>query len=416
MPLREDTRLLGRLLGDVLRAQSGVAGFERIELIRQTAIRFRRAEPGQAEGVKQELAALLNDLPIAETLDVVRAFSYFSHLANIAEDVHQHRRRRAHALAGSGPQRGSVADALDRIAARGTPTHAVAHWVAEAQVSPVLTAHPTEVQRKSILDCEREIVRLLQWRDRVALTLEEAVDFESGLYRQVLALWQTAMIRLSKLKVKDEIDNGLAYYRYTFLSAVPRLAMALEARLSTAAGGQGPRVPPALLRLGSWIGGDRDGNPFVTAATLDYAITAQAAVAFAHYLEEIHLLGGELSLSTRLVHPTSALLELAQGAHDQNPHRTDEPYRQALIGIYARVSATAKTLAGYVPPRLPQGDSTPYSTPSELLADLVTIEASLATHGATPLAAGRLVPLMRAIDVFGFHLAVLDLRQNADVH
>ena len=415
LPLREDTRLLGRLLGDVLRAQSGVAGFERIELIRQTAIRFRRAEPGQAEGVKQELAALLNHLPIAETLDVVRAFSYFSHLANIAEDVHQNRRRRAHALAGSGPQRGSLADALDRIAANGTPAHAVASWVGEAQVSPVLTAHPTEVQRKSILDCEREIVRLLQWRDRVALTPEEAADFESGLYRQVLALWQTAMIRLSKLNVKDEIDNGLAYYRYTFLSAVPRLAMALEARLSRA-GGQEPRVPPTLLRLGSWIGGDRDGNPFVTAATLDYAITAQAAVAFAHYLEEIHLLGGELSLSTRLVHPTPALMELAKGAHDQNPHRADEPYRQALIGIYARVAATAKTLAGYAPPRLPQGESRPYASPAELLSDLATIEASLATHGATPLAAGRLVPLMRAIDVFGFHLAVLDLRQNADVH
>jgi len=416
LPLREDTRLLGRLLGDVLRARAGDAGFERVEAIRQTAIRFRRAAASDAGAVKDELGALLNDLSIADTLDVVRAFSYFSHLANIAEDVHQNRRRRAHALAGSGPQRGSIADALDRIAAHGTPASSVARFVADALVSPVLTAHPTEVQRKSILDCEREIVRLLQWRDRVELTPEETEEFETGLYRQVLALWQTAMIRLSKLRVKDEIDNGLAYYGYTFLLAVPRLALALESRLPRLADEQGRRVPATMLRPGSWIGGDRDGNPFVTAETLEYAMAAQAAVAFAHYLDEIHRLGGELSLSTRLVQPTAALLELAAHAHDDNPHRADEPYRQVLIGIYARVAATAKTLAGYVPPRAPHGEAPPYATPAELLADLGIVEASLATHGATPLAAGRLVPLMRAIEVFGFHLAVLDLRQNADVH
>ena len=173
LPLREDTRLLGRLLGDVLRARAGDAGFQRVEAIRQTAIRVRRAAASDAGAVKDELSALLNDLSIADTLDVVRAFSYFSHLANIAEDVHQNRRRRAHALAGSGPQRGSIADALDRIAAHGTPAPSVARFVADALVSPVLTAHPTEVQRKSILDCEREIVRLLQWRDRGALTPEE---------------------------------------------------------------------------------------------------------------------------------------------------------------------------------------------------------------------------------------------------
>jgi phosphoenolpyruvate carboxylase len=199
-------------------AQAGDAGFERIEAIRQTAIRFRRAAASDAGVVKDELSVLLNDLSIADTLDVVRAFSYFSHLANIAEDVHQNRRRRAHALAGSGPQRGSIADALDRIAAQGTPAQAIARFVADALVSPVLTAHPTEVQRKSILDCEREIVRLLQWRDRVALTPEETTEFESGLYRQVLALWQTAMIRLSKLKVKTRSTTALLIIATRFFS------------------------------------------------------------------------------------------------------------------------------------------------------------------------------------------------------
>ena len=153
LPLREDTRLLGRLLGDVLRAQTGEPGYARIEAIRQTAVRFRRAGDRDAPGVKRELDALMHDLPIAQTLDIVRAFSYFSHLANLAEDVHQNRRRRAHALAGSPPQRGSLADALDRIGAHGVDGAALTAWFADALVSPVLTAHPTEVQRKSILDC-----------------------------------------------------------------------------------------------------------------------------------------------------------------------------------------------------------------------------------------------------------------------
>jgi phosphoenolpyruvate carboxylase len=400
----------------VLRAQTGEPGFARIEAIRQTAVRFRRAGDADAPAVKAELATLLNDLPIAPTLDVVRAFSYFSQLANIAEDVHQNRRRRTHALAGSPPQRGSMADALDCVAAHGVDGQTVAAWFADALVSPVLTAHPTEVQRKSILDCEREIARLLQWRDRVELTPDEAAEFAAGLYRQVLALWQTAMIRLSKLKVEDEIENGLAYYRYTFLSEVPKFYLALAARLHTQFGVGSDFVLPPFLRPGSWIGGDRDGNPLVNGATLSYAIHAQATVAFTYYLEEIHQLGGELSLSTRLVTPTADLLRLAAMAHDENPHRGDEPYRQALIGIYARVAATAGALAGHVPPRAPHADLPPYATPGELLTELRTIDASLATHGAAPLAAGRLAPLLRAVEVFGFHLAVLDLRQNSDVH
>ena len=416
LPLREDTRLLGRLLGDVLRAQTGESGYARIEAIRQTAVRFRRAVVDDAPGVKRELDALLADLPIAQTLDIVRAFSYFSHLVNIAEDVHQNRRRRSHALAGSKPQRGSIADALDCVAKEGIDGARIAAWFADALVSPVLTAHPTEVQRKSILDCEREVARLLQWRDRVALTPDETVEFETGLYRQVLALWQTAMIRLVKLKVEDEIENGLAYYRYTFLAEVPKFYLALAAKVRAKFDLDHDVVLPPFFRLGSWIGGDRDGNPLVNGATLSYAIDRQASVAFAHYLDEIHRLGAELSLSSRLVTPSPELMALAAAAGDTNPHRNDEPYRQALIGIYARVAATADVLSSYVPARVPHAELPPYANADELLADLRAIDASLALHGATPLAAGRLVPLIRAVEVFGFHLAVLDLRQNSDVH
>ena len=151
----------------------------------------------------------------------------------------------------------------------------------------------------------------------------------------MLALWQTAMIRLVKLKVEDEIENGLAYYRYTFLAEVPKFYLALAAKLRAKFGLERDVALPPFLRLGSWIGGDRDGNPLVNGATLSYAIDRQATVAFAHYLDEIHRLGAELSLSTRLVTPSPELLALAEAAHDTNPHRNDEPYRQALIGIYA---------------------------------------------------------------------------------
>jgi phosphoenolpyruvate carboxylase len=414
LPLKEDTRLLGRLLGDVLRAQTGESGYARIESIRQTAIGLRRASADDAPSIKDELASLLNELPIAQTLDVVRAFSYFSHLANIAEDVHQNRRRRAHAIAGSPPQAGSIAHALDRLRAAGINESALRTVLGQALVSPVLTAHPTEVQRKSILDAEREIARLLQWRDRSTLTPEEDEAMRTGLYRQVLSLWQTAMVRLTTLQVSDEIDNGLAYYRYTFLDEIPRLYTALEDRFAREYGTA--LAAPPLLRMGSWIGGDRDGNPFVVAETLQYASRAQASLVLLHHLAEVHQLGAELSLSNRLVTPTERLLALAAAAHDPNPHRGDEPYRQALTGIYARLAATARELADCAPPRAPHVALPSYRAPDEFLADLDVIAESLATHGAEQLAAGRLRLLRRAVSVFGFHLAALDLRQNSDVH
>jgi phosphoenolpyruvate carboxylase len=281
-------------------------------------------------------------------------------------------------------------------------------------VSPVLTAHPTEVQRKSILDCEREIVRLLALRDRTELTPRETADWQSDLERQVLSLWQTAMLRLSKLTVRDEVENGLSYYRYTFLSEIPRLYDALSQGLARTFG-EGIDVPP-LVRMGSWIGGDRDGNPFVTAETLEYAVRAQASVAFDHYLDAVHRLGAELSLSARLVQPTPALLALAASSQDFNPHRKDEPYRRAISGVYSRLAATAKALTGRSPPRAPHAELPQYDSPAAFVADLAIIHASLRTHCAELLGTRRLTPLIDAVRTFGFHLASLDLRQNADVH
>src|SRR4029453_6373583 len=182
-------------------------------------------------------------------------------------------------------------------------------------------------------------------------TPEESAEFNAALHRQVLELWQTAMIRLSKLQVRDEIDNGLAYYRYTFLDQIPRLYADLGARLTHDFGIDGGALP-TFLRAGSWIGGDRDGNPFVDADTLEYAIRVQSALAFEHYLGEVHKLGAELSLSSPRRPPTGGRPRPRQ-ATTETPPRGDEPYRSALVGVYARLAATARELSGYVPPRPP---------------------------------------------------------------
>ncbi|HEX4858185.1 MAG TPA: phosphoenolpyruvate carboxylase, partial [Usitatibacteraceae bacterium] len=410
--LTEEIQRLGRHLGDVIRAVNGDPVFETVERIRQTAVAFRKADgagAGHAQEVKRALEHELDNLPIERTLSVVRAFSYFSLLVNIAEDRQQNRRRRAHRLAGSAPQVGSIAHALGELSGRGVSGAAIAAWLGEAVISPVLTAHPTEVQRKSVLDCEHGIARQLALLENPNLLPEERTAIEASLHRSILQLWQTAMLRLSRLRVIDEIDNGLGFFRSTFLPELPRLYLDLEHALGVA------RIPP-FLRMGSWIGGDRDGNPFVTAEALETAFRRQAVAAFEHYLFEVHRLGAELSMSSRLVRPSGALLELAGASGDASLHRQDEPYRQALIGIYARLAATLHALTGAEPVRKPEVSLAPYRHPREFRADLDTIAASLATHAAAPLAAGRLDPLRYAVDAFGFHLAAIDLRQNSDVH
>jgi len=412
--LREDVRLLGRLLGRVLQERTGDTGYALIESVRQTAVRFRRAQAGEAGAVRAELAGMLDPLTRRENLDVARAFSYFLHLLNIAEDRHQKRKRRAALREGLPPREGSLARVLLQLKSAGVGIAAIQAWFEGALVSPVLTAHPTEVKRKSTLDCERDIARLLERRDREQLLPVEQAELEQELYTWILTLWQTAMLRLTKLRVVDEIDNALAYYRDTFLEQIPRLYAQMEQDLAR----HGCTVAhlPAVLRMGSWIGGDRDGNPNVDAGVLRAALERQARVAFAHYLGQIHLLGGELPIAQRLVSVTPELLALADAAGDESPFRQDEPYRRALIGIYARLAATARALCGYAPPREPHALGAPYASSAALRADLAIIAQSLANHGSSALAERRLRPLIRAVEVFGFHLASLDLRQGSAVH
>jgi phosphoenolpyruvate carboxylase len=405
-PLKEDIRLLGRLLGDVLRNQEGEAVFDVVETIRQTAVRFRREDDPQAG---EELTTLLKKLTREETNSVVRAFSYFSHLANIAEDQHHVRRRRAHQLAGSKPQPASVAYALTRLQDAGVDKEQVGAFLREALISPVLTAHPTEVQRKSILDAEHDIARLLAERD-LPLTPKESKHNMMLLQARVATLWQTRMLRYEKLTVADEIENALSYYRTTFLRELPALYDDIEDELQT------PIDGAVYLQMGSWIGGDRDGNPNVNAGTMQHALVRHATTIFDFYLDEVHTLGAELSTSTLLVPASAALDELAAKSPDTSPHRSDEPYRRALIGIYARLASTARELGATNPLRKEVGHADAYANAAEFHDELQILADSLNAHHGAILIRPRLAGLLRAASIFGFHLASLDMRQSSDIH
>ena len=390
LPLRDDIRLLGRILGDTVRSQEGEPVFAIVEHIRQTSIRFHREED---EAARHELEATLNGLS------------------------QQHiRRTRAHALAASGPREGTMAHALARARDADISRSRLQNFFTSAIVCPVLTAHPTEVRRKSTIDREMEVAQLLAQRDRLGLTPEETAANEEALRRAVLTLWQTSMLRGSRLKVTDEIANGLSYYDYTFLRELPRFYAALEDQLASTDPAWDNFELPSFLRVGSWIGGDRDGNPFVTAEVLRQALGMQSERALKFYLDEVHLLGGELSLDARLVTVSDELKDLAARSPDRSPQRRSEPYRLAVSGIYARLAATARGLGQAEASRHAVGEAPPYAEAAEFVADLDVLYRSLTANGSATLARGRLRSLRRAASTFGFYLAGIDLRQNSEVH
>ncbi|WP_309626701.1 phosphoenolpyruvate carboxylase [Methylibium sp.] len=403
-PLIEDIRLLGRILGDVIREQEGEPAFALIERIRQLAVAYRLKSDA---GAGRSLGRLLESLSVEQAVSVVRAFSYFSHLANLAEDNHHVRRLQAQERRNQ-PEDGSLATCMARLAKAGLQPSDVAALLAQAYISPVLTAHPTEVQRKSVLDAERAVSVLIGARESLVTERERAAN-EAMLRARVQQLWQTRLLRTSKLSVADEINNVLSYYQSTFLREVPRLYAELEQRLG------GLELPP-FLRMGNWIGGDRDGNPNVGADTLRLSLARHAETALRFYLTEVHELGAELSMSALLVPVTPALQALAERSGDFSEHRLDEPYRRALIGVYARLAGTLHALTGTEALRHAAAPSAPYPGAGALLDDLRTVETSLAGHSGAALAVGRLRPLIRAVQVFGFQLATVDLRQSSDQH
>ncbi len=403
-PLRAHIRLLGRILGEVIREHEGRDTFDLIERVRRLSV-ARRVQGDAAAG--RSLDRLLKTLTVEQTVVVIRAFSYFSHLVNIAEDRYQVRQLERRRAAGELDD-GSLALSFKRLAEAGVEPSRIAAMLAQAHISPVLTAHPTEVQRKSVLDAERAISELIAARDKLGEPLRLREN-EALLCARITQLWQTRMLRYAKLTVADEIENALSYYHTTFMRQIPRVYREIENALP------GQPIAP-FFRMGNWIGGDRDGNPNVSAATLQRALSRQSETALGFYLGEIHELGAELSVSQLLAPIPPEMAELAARSPDRSPHREDEPYRRALTGVYARLAASFYELTGVPALRHPVAPQPAYADAGEFLADLRVIEASLKSHHAGALVAPRLAPLLRAVEVFGFHLATVDLRQSSDKH
>ncbi|WP_019834101.1 phosphoenolpyruvate carboxylase [Sphingomonas sp. PR090111-T3T-6A] len=383
-----DVRFLGKLLGDVIRAHGGDALFRRIEYIRSVSVDRARGIAG-ADAIDTGLDALTLD----DTLAFVRGFMLFSMLANLAED------RQGVAAEPDA----DVARTLTRLERQGIGRDKVLALLEHSLLVPVLTAHPTEVRRKSMIDHRNHIAELMQLKDAGALETEDGDLVEEAIVRQIALLWQTRTLRRERLYVVDEIDTALAYLRDVLLPTLP----ALYARWDRALG----EHTPSFLRLGNWIGGDRDGNPNVGADSLNHVLARSAEAVIGHYLDEIHALGAELSISTELAPVSEALVALADAAHDPGRARGDEPYRRALTGIYARLAATYAEIVGHAPPRPARVEAEAYPDPQALRHDLSILAEELGSEGG-----GALARLIRAIDIFGFHLATLDLRQNADVH
>ncbi|MBS7327627.1 MAG: phosphoenolpyruvate carboxylase [Oxalobacter sp.] len=417
-PEREDIRMLGRLLGEVIREQEGEDVFNLVEQVRRMAVSLKRSPNPVAS---DSLRNMLKYLGRNHAISVVRAFSYFSHLANIAVDKHDNLAYRNGRIAGDPPPKGSMAYVLDLLDKAGVPGAEIKQMLQDRTfICPVLTAHPTEIQRKSTLDKEREISRLLTKRDS-NLTPREHRQNTEMLKAQIASLWQTRMLRTSRLSVIDEIDNALSYYQLTFLRELPALYHAIQEELEgrypeNSDGIASPGSEARYLQMGSWIGGDRDGNPNVNADTMLQALERQSHIIMDFYLHEVHELGRELAVSALLNHINPAVLTLADMSSDDSEHRVDEPYRRALIYIYNRLAATARHFGMTALPREEIGEDEPYTTSEEFASDLQVLIDSLTQNAGELIVRIRLGALKAAADIFGFHLASLDMRQSSDVH
>ncbi|UGU32269.1 phosphoenolpyruvate carboxylase [Mycolicibacterium smegmatis] len=407
-PMREDIRLLGAILGDTVREQNGEEVFDLVERARVESFRVRRSEIDRSE-----LADMFSGVDAHQAIPVIRAFTHFALLANVAEDIHRERRRAVHVAAGKPPQDSSLAATYRKLDAADLDVDKVADTLTGALVSPVITAHPTETRRRTVFDTQHRITELMRLRLHGHTRTDDNRDIETELRRHILTLWQTALIRLSRLKISDEIETGLRYYEAAFFDVIPQVNAEVRDALRK-------RWPDAklleepILRPGSWIGGDRDGNPNVTPEVVRHATGRAAYVALAHYFEQITALEQELSMSARLVKVTPALAALADACHE--PARADEPYRRALRVIHARLTSTAREILDEQPEHELDLGLPRYETPAEFLADLDAVDGSLRANGSRVLADDRLGRLREAVRVFGFHLSGLDMRQNSDVH
>lgn len=416
--VRDDTRYLGRILGEVIREQEGEYTFNLIENTRSAAFDLRYGEM-QIE----QLAEQFNTLPTDKALPVIRAFSHFALMANLAEDLYVERVRDLEEDRGNTAPRSTLAYTWQELHNHAVPGEKVAETMANALVAPVLTAHPTETRRRTVFDVQTDIMKMMRRRARVLKELKlnpqsvrsarQLEEIELVIRRRMTLLWQTSLIRSVRPRIEDEIKVGLRYYGISLLSEIPAINRRVNEHMKQQYGDSVPRT--TIVRPGSWIGGDHDGNPYVTAETVTNATTSAARTIFDHYQKTIYALEHELSLSSRFIDTTDALEQLADRGRNDVPSRVDEPFRRALHGMRGRVAATAKHTLGepVVSGGVHKGHE-PYSGPEELLADIDTVDQALRHSMDDLLADHTLADLREAVETFGFNLYSLDLRQNSE--
>lgn len=408
--VRDDIRFLGRILGRVIAEQEGEDVFELVESTRQLAFGVARGDEDA-----EALLATFRGVDENKINLVARSFSHFSLMANIAEDLDDEAALAALEDEGSQAPDASLQGALAKLRADGTVSPGdVATMLDNAQVSPVFTAHPTETRRRTVFDVQSRIVALLRERrgilaqPRTPRRDARLTQIEREAHLRMTLLWQTALIRIARPRIEDEVNVGLRYFRLSLLDEVPAINRDTIAGLRELFGAGVPDRP--LVRTGSWIGGDHDGNPFVTGETLTYATQAAADTVLDYYDEQLGELEKELSLSDRYSECSQELRELADRGNNDVPSRVDEPYRRALHGVLGRIRATRCALAD-----APDSDGfDPYPTPQDFSADLDIIDRSLRQFDDAIIADDRLLRIRSAAETFGFHLNSLDLRQNSE--
>jgi phosphoenolpyruvate carboxylase len=419
-PLRRDVRSLGALLGRVLVEQVGQELFDIVEELRRLMIRHReRVWHSRGGRVRDELMAkaqaIISKMDLTRAYQVTKAFAIYFELANLAETNHRKRRRRARQLERGASLPGSFRGTLSRMKQAGTSVDEALAALRQIMVTPVFTAHPTEVARQTVLLKRRRIAKELERLDRLPLTMDEALRCEQIIHAEITSLWQTDEVRQTKPTVDDEIRMGLRYFRLALFETLPRLSAEIAESVSEVYGAVlNPAELSNLVSFGSWIGGDRDGNPLVKPKSVKDALELARTVILRQYIRDVEFLSDGLSSSVQQVGASPEILaRLAQykgslpGASMLwGTGNTVEIYRRFLSYVVYRLQRTRESSKVQ--------DS--YGDAAEFESDLLMLRSSLVSNRGQRLAEAFVDPLLRQIRTFGFHLQVLDIRQHARVH
>lgn len=429
-PLRRDVRSLGVLLGEVLREQAGEPLYQAVEDLRRTAIARREADTNSTDAhaalAEQHLQHALNrvqSLSNATAYQLARAFAFFFELTNLAETNHRKRRRLAHQLdPNAGPQRGSFRGTLRALKLAGVTTEEARALLDRITVTPVFTAHPTEVARRSVMSKRRRISTLLEQLDRIPVPEAELESLEQEVIAEITALWQTDDVRMARPAVRDEVRMALDYYESSLFATLPVLYSEVAAALSSEYSIESDLAElPRLVAFGSWIGGDRDGNPFVTPRATRTALAMAHGLLLAHYRRRLQNVSDQLASSTQQVPISDELAALLDGYMKQlrAAGQTELEARFPFESVRLLVGCIMMRLGGApqisVPP--PSGPPLkPYARAGEFVADLMVLHSSLIQNRGRRLAQSLIDPLLLEVRTYGLHLQALDIRQHARVH